>query len=46
MSRQPLHEGRRAKFYTLTADGKRQFAAERSEWRLFATAVEHVLNAT
>ena len=39
-------EGRRAKYYTLTADGKRQFAAERSQWRLFSTAVEQVLDAT
>ena len=39
-------EGRRAKFYTLTADGRKQFAAERSQWRVFATAIEHVLNAT
>ena len=39
-------EGRRAKFYTLTAEGKRQFAAERSQWRLFASAVEQVLHAT
>lgn len=39
-------EGRRAKFYTLTASGRRQFAAERSEWKLFSTAVNHVLRAT
>ena len=39
-------EGRRAKFYTLTAEGKRQFAAERTQWRRFATAVELVLKAT
>jgi DNA-binding PadR family transcriptional regulator len=39
-------EGRRAKFYTLTAHGKRQFAAERSQWRLFSAAVEHILGAT
>ncbi len=39
-------EGRRARFYTLTRDGRKQFAAERSEWRLFSTAVEHILNAT
>ncbi|HEY9450570.1 MAG TPA: PadR family transcriptional regulator [Gemmatimonadaceae bacterium] len=39
-------EGRRAKFYTLTAEGKRQFAAERSQWRLFSGAVERVLEAT
>jgi transcriptional regulator len=39
-------DGRRAKFYTLTAGGKKQFAAERSQWRLFAGAVEQVLKAT
>jgi PadR family transcriptional regulator PadR len=36
-------EGRRAKFYSLTRDGKRQLTAERAQWRLFVTAVEHVL---
>lgn len=36
-------EGRRVKLYTLTARGKRQFAAERAGWRRFAGAVEHVL---
>ena len=39
-------EGRRAKFYTLTAEGRKQFAAERSQWRAFAAAIEHVLDAT
>jgi transcriptional regulator len=39
-------EGRRAKFYTLSAAGKKRFAAERSQWRLFAGAVERVLEAT
>jgi len=39
-------EGRRAKFYTLTPAGRKQFAAERSQWRLFAGAVEQVLKAT
>ena len=39
-------EGRRAKFYTLTAEGRRQLAAERAQWRRFATAVEHVLGAS
>ncbi len=39
-------EGRRAKFYTLTPEGRKQFAAERSQWRLFASTVEQVLNAT
>ncbi|HEX3274201.1 MAG TPA: PadR family transcriptional regulator [Gemmatimonadales bacterium] len=39
-------EGRRVKFYTLTAEGRRQFAEERSNWRLFSAAVDHVLQAT
>jgi PadR family transcriptional regulator PadR len=39
-------EGRRAKFYTLTRAGKKQLAAERSQWRLFSAAVEQVLRAT
>jgi PadR family transcriptional regulator, regulatory protein PadR len=36
-------EGRRAKFYRLTAAGRKQFAAERTQWRLFAAAVDEVL---
>ena len=39
-------EGRRAKFYTLTAAGKKQFAVERSQWRHFAAAIETVLDAS
>ena len=39
-------EGRRVKFYTLTADGRRHFAEERASWRLFSGAVEQVLRAT
>jgi transcriptional regulator len=39
-------EGRRAKFYTLTAAGKKRFAEERAHWRLFTTAVEQILQAT
>ena len=39
-------EGRRAKFYTLTADGRRQLAVERSQWRRFSAAVDEVLGAT
>jgi PadR family transcriptional regulator, regulatory protein PadR len=39
-------EGRRVKFYNLTAAGRKQFAAERTQWRLFASAVEEVLAAT
>lgn len=39
-------EGRRARFYTLTPAGKKQFAAERTAWRHFAAAIEAVLSAT
>jgi PadR family transcriptional regulator, regulatory protein PadR len=39
-------EGRKAKFYTLTTAGRKQFTTERTEWRLFAAAVEQVLGAT
>jgi PadR family transcriptional regulator PadR len=39
-------EGRRAKIYKLTTRGRKHLAAERSAWRLFATAVERVLQAT
>ncbi|HVA58255.1 MAG: PadR family transcriptional regulator [Gemmatimonadaceae bacterium] len=39
-------EGRRAKIYTLTTDGRKQWAAERSEWKLFSAAVDQVLKAT
>jgi transcriptional regulator len=37
--------GRRAKFYTLSAAGRKQLATERSQWRLFSLAVEQVLTA-
>jgi PadR family transcriptional regulator, regulatory protein PadR len=36
-------EGRRAKFYRLTAAGRKQFAAERTQWRIFTAAVDEVL---
>jgi transcriptional regulator len=39
-------EGRRAKIYRLTASGRKQLAAERAAWRMFAKAVEQVLQAT
>ena len=38
-------EGRRAKFYRLTAAGRKQLAAERAGWRQFAAALELVLAA-
>ncbi len=39
-------EGRRAKLYRLTAEGRKQFSQERATWRLFSAAVEQVLKAT
>jgi transcriptional regulator len=36
-------EGRRAKFYSLTAAGRRQLEQERASWREFVTAVELIL---
>ncbi|HEX6133147.1 MAG TPA: PadR family transcriptional regulator [Longimicrobiales bacterium] len=39
-------EGRRAKFYRLTATGRKAFNTERKSWRVFAAAVEQVLEAT
>jgi PadR family transcriptional regulator PadR len=38
-------EGRRTKSYSLTALGRKQLAVERGQWRLFAAAVELVLDA-
>jgi transcriptional regulator len=38
-------EGRRAKFYRLTARGKKQLDTERASWRMFTGAVGHVLDA-
>lgn len=39
-------EGRRARFYKLTAPGRRQLTNEVAGWRLFSTAVNHVLQAS
>jgi transcriptional regulator len=36
-------EGRRAKFYRLTAQGRKQLSAERAQWRIFTAAVDEVL---
>jgi transcriptional regulator len=36
-------EGRRAKFYKLTAQGRKQLATEQDDWRRFASAIEQVL---
>ncbi len=38
-------EGRRVKLYSITAAGKKRFAAERTQWALFARAVDQVLAA-
>lgn len=35
--------GRRAKFYRITATGRRQLASETREWARFATAVSSIL---
>ena len=37
------HDGRRRKYYRLTALGKKTLAAKRSEWASFANAVNGVL---
>lgn len=39
-------EGRDVKFYKLTAAGRKQFAKEQSQWRVFASLVNHVLEAS
>lgn len=39
-------EGRKAKFYQLTPEGRRQLGAETESWRVFTLAVNHVLRAT
>jgi transcriptional regulator len=39
-------EGRRAKFYTLSAAGRKQFVTEKADWRRFAFAIEQVLEST
>jgi transcriptional regulator len=38
-------EGRRAKFYTMTAAGRKQLGDEAEAWRLFSTAVNDVLGS-
>lgn len=39
-------EGRRAKFYRLTAAGRKQLVAELEQWRVFSLAVNHILQTT
>ncbi|HXV85931.1 MAG TPA: PadR family transcriptional regulator [Gemmatimonadales bacterium] len=38
-------EGRRARFYTLTAGGRRELLRQTEAWRTFSSAVNHVLQA-
>lgn len=38
-------EGRRAKFYTLTREGRAQFVEERESWGVFSEAMARVLQA-
>jgi len=38
-------EGRRVKLYSISAAGKKRFAAEQARWTLFARAVDQVLAA-
>jgi transcriptional regulator len=37
------HDGRRRKYYRLTASGRKQLAARRREWQAFASGVNGVL---
>ncbi|MBX3437642.1 MAG: PadR family transcriptional regulator [Planctomycetaceae bacterium] len=37
------HEGRRRKYYKITAAGRKTLAARRSEWQTFASGVNGVL---
>lgn len=37
-------QGRRARFYTLTAAGKRALAQETDQWRRYVTAVDLILD--
>lgn len=42
----PTEEGRRARFYRLTAAGKKKVVAEQAEWRRFVVAMEQVLEGS
>jgi PadR family transcriptional regulator PadR len=37
-------KGKRARYYKLTAQGRRQLASEQSKWRAFARAIGLILN--
>jgi DNA-binding PadR family transcriptional regulator len=38
-----LAQGRRRRTYSLTAQGRKEFAAQRREWRRFATGMQAVI---
>ena len=40
-----LHKNRRARFYSLTAAGRRQLNAEHSKWERFSEAVARILTS-
>jgi PadR family transcriptional regulator PadR len=42
----PSDDNRNAKYYRLTAAGKRMLEAERAEWEQFMTAVQRVMQAS
>jgi PadR family transcriptional regulator PadR len=42
----PSENNRRAKFYTLTAAGRKQLGAERDTWKRFSTALELILRTS
>jgi transcriptional regulator len=41
----PSENNRHARYYTLTADGRRRLAAEREDWARYMGAVQRVLRA-
>jgi PadR family transcriptional regulator, regulatory protein PadR len=41
----PSENNRRAKYYTLTASGRRQLDAEHRDWMAFSQAVQRVMQA-
>ena len=42
----PSEDNRNAKYYRLTAAGRRLLDTERAEWERFITAVQHVMQST
>lgn len=43
---QTTENNRRAKYYTLTAAGRKAVGAETAQWRRYVMAVEHILQTT